>query len=111
MRLGIVCILLSAATAAFSQDLPSYAAASANPKTVLDYFLLCPSVGDDLGLAGAATVTEEMFEAKKEAIRKGLKNGSVLIDVANAYIRTTGSDDTSNDWVLTFVFFDRKGKS
>jgi hypothetical protein len=114
MRLGIMCILLGAATAAFSQDLPSYAAASANPKTVVDYFLLCPAIGVDdqegISLSTAPGMTEELFIAKEDALRRGFTDGSVAIDIPNGYLRVTGGGEADN-WALTFVFFDRKGKS
>ena len=119
MRFGIACILLSAATAAFSQDLPSYAAASANPKTVVDYFLLCPAISVDkdgsLLITSDSRISEKMFDAKKNFLAKGYSAsdfnvGSVIVDVADAYIQFTAYF-FMEEIKLTFVFFDRKGKT
>lgn len=118
MRTVIACLLFAGAASLFSQDLPSYAAASAHPKTVVDYFLLCPAitVGDegDLKTVTGAAMNEKIFEAKKNYLRKGystasLKVDSITVDIPHAYIQID-CKGRSYDFALTFVFFDRTGR-
>lgn len=102
--------------------------ASVANKTVVDYFLLCPDIiakaGDHghLGRLGLAAEDDTLDTKGADlAFRKGLlvKGGeapgivvtSVIVDVANAYIRIYGTNPGNYEFSLVFVYFERADKS
>jgi hypothetical protein len=87
-------------------------------KTVVDYFLLCPNIGLDSdglfnvhdNLAPSRDAFEDRkFLLHKEFSTKGLSLKTVVVDIANGYIDISGDQGGAFD--LTFVYFDRQGKS
>ena len=126
MLIIALCLMLGGAGSAAAQNMPSYESASAHPRTVLDYFLLCQAIdvnaGGRLELApslGSETSLpvrggRESFERRKNLLREGYSAKdfsvvSVTIDIPNAFIRIAGVQD-GLDFALTFVYFDRQGK-
>jgi hypothetical protein len=88
-------------------------------KTVVDYFLLCPTLRMDND--GRPTFfplynsDPALFEQKKNLLHSGYSAPafsveSVLIDIANAYLSISGVF-ASKRYKLIFVYFDRQGKS
>ena len=88
-------------------------------KTVVDYFLLCPNIGLDSN--GDFNVNDNIaprrgaFEDRKNLLHKefstaGLSLKTVVVDIANGYINISG-EEGSLAFDLTFVYFDRQGKS
>ena len=120
MRLTVAVVMFVSAVQVFAQGFPSYDAVHNSPRTVVDYFLLCPAFRLDDN--GQLTFSREgggvdpgEFDDKKNMLTSGYKAGdftvqSAIVDIANAYIRVTGVQDDL-PFTLTFVFFDRKGKS
>jgi hypothetical protein len=87
-------------------------------KTVVDYFLLCPNIGlDSSGLFNVHDTiapSREAFEDRKFLLHKefstaGLSLKKVVVDITNGYIDISG--DQGGEFDLTFVYFDRQGKS
>ena len=114
-----ICLLFCGAGSAIAQELPSYERARAHPRTVVDYFLLCPVLGVDTGgrldPGSSGPSGQESFEKKKNLLRQGYSAAdffvtSVTIDIPNAFIRIAGTVN-SLEYTLTFVYFDRQGKS
>ena len=120
MRLVFVGLLFIAAGSVFSQTaLSPYLELARTPKTVLDYFLLCPMfLLDDQGqLAWGSNpeLGEDEYNAKKKLLTTGysvadFRIQSVVVDVPNAYIQVKGQQH-GFPFTLTVVFFDRKGQS
>ena len=117
--LVIVLAFLFGGTAAFAQDLPSYDAAAAHPRTVVDYFLLCPEFGlasnGALELFPKISPERESFEQRKSLLRQGYSAqdfsvDSVTVDIKDAYIEVKG-EQNGLGFAITFVYFDRQGKS
>jgi hypothetical protein len=116
-------LLFISASLGFTQAQPwdkrTYDQALADPKkTVVDYFLLCPDIWLDSSgnfyVSPNTAAGRGAFEDRKNLLRKGFSTqgvslDSVVVDLANAYISISGKTDFA--FALTFVFFDRQGKS
>jgi hypothetical protein len=117
-------LLFVSASLGFAQAQPwdkrTYDQALADPKkTVVDYFLLCPDIWLDSSgnfyVSPKVAAGRGAFEDRKNLLRKGFSTqgvsvDSVVVDIANAYISISGNVDPFR-FRLTFVFFDRQGKS
>ena len=88
-------------------------------KTVVEYFLLCPDIGlednGDFYVSPKIAPGRGAFEDRKNLLRKGFSTRSVsvdsaVVDIANAYISISGNENPFL-FTLTFVYFDRQGKS
>jgi hypothetical protein len=119
MLIIALCLLFGPAARAPALDLPSYDRVAAHPRTVLDYFLLCTEFGLDgngtLELFPKISLQRESFEQRKSLLRQGYSAQdfsvqSVTIDVADAYIEVRGTQNGLG-FTLTFVYFDRQGRS
>ena len=123
MRQFWIPLLVVSASLGFAQaqqwDKRTYDQALADPrKTVVDYFLLCPDIWLDSSgnfyVSPNTAAGRGAFEDRKNLLRKGFSTqgvsvDSVVVDIPNAYISISGKTDFA--FTLTFVFFDRKGKS
>jgi hypothetical protein len=98
-------------------DLPTYDSVVANPRTVVDYFLLCPQLSlDEAGhliLFPESVDGRQSFDDKKSLLRKGYSArdfsvDAVTIDIPNAFIEI-GGEENGLRFTLTFVYFDRQG--
>ena len=87
-------------------------------KTVVDYFLLCPDIGldsnGDFNVNHNYASRRGAFEDRKNLLHKefftaSLSLKTVVVDIANGYIDISGDEGGAFD--LTFVYFDRQGKS
>lgn len=118
---GILLFFISASLG-FSQapgDKRTYDQALADPrKSVVDYFLLCPDFwldsSGDFSVHPNSAPGRGAFEDRKNLLHEGFSTrgvsvDSVVVDIANAYISISGKSDFA--FTLTFVFFDRQGKS
>ena len=125
---GLVCALNSLLMAQ-ELDTRTYdqIAAKAN-KTVVDYFLLCPSIirkewepglpaalwiadsDDKLDVKGADLEFRRQL-LSKSVDTKGTAEKSVVIDIPNAYIKIEGFNHGKYEFTLVFVYFERADKS
>jgi hypothetical protein len=120
MRLVIVGLLFITAGSVLPQTaLSPYLELARTPKTVLDYFLLCPIfLLDDQGQltwGSDPELGEDEYNAKKQLLTTGYSAGdflvqNVVIDTPNAFIQVSGQQH-GFPFTLTVVFFDRKGQS